>query len=160
MYGIFGRLVIIGNQKDMPWALGETRRLSADAPRFAVPGGNAQNCDCRYKHYNDRRTGAPRSRDRAGFPAATQARSAVAGSSVVVQRAFNSGMAARTGLHRSQQRQIRERGALPAEAAPEARSPHAPDLADDGRALNARDDLDGAAAAPTDGDVDFDLSAF
>jgi hypothetical protein len=49
-------------------AFGTTRWLSADAPRFPLPGCNALNCDCRYKHHSDRRAGDQRSRDRGGIP--------------------------------------------------------------------------------------------
>lgn len=43
-----------------------TRWLSAEAPRLPVPGCDA-NCDCRYKHYSDRRTAVQRKQDRDGW---------------------------------------------------------------------------------------------
>jgi hypothetical protein len=44
-----------------------TRWLSADAPRLPVPGCDAMNCDCRYRHFADRRTNVQRKQDRDGW---------------------------------------------------------------------------------------------
>ena len=49
-------------------ALGKTRWLSTDAPRFPMLGCDVLYCGCRYKHYDDRRTKAQRSSDRGGLP--------------------------------------------------------------------------------------------
>jgi hypothetical protein len=49
-------------------ALGKTRWLAADAPRFPMLGCDVLYCGCRYKHYNDRRTKAQRFSDREGLP--------------------------------------------------------------------------------------------
>ncbi len=38
------------------------RFLSSEAPRLPLPGCEANRCDCRYRHYADRR-GPPRRRD-------------------------------------------------------------------------------------------------
>ena len=47
-------------------ALGKTRWLAVDAPRFPIPGCKVPYCGCRYKHYTDRRTKAQRFSDREG----------------------------------------------------------------------------------------------
>jgi hypothetical protein len=44
-----------------------TRWLSAEAPRLPLAGCDALNCDCRYKHYADRRTDVQRKQDRDGW---------------------------------------------------------------------------------------------
>src|ERR1700674_1462405 len=49
-------------------ALGKTRWLAADAPRFPILGCDVLGCGCRYKHYNDRRAKTHRFSDREGLP--------------------------------------------------------------------------------------------
>ena len=44
-----------------------TRWLSAEAPRLPVPGCDSRHCDCRYRHYADRRTEVQRKQDRDGW---------------------------------------------------------------------------------------------
>jgi hypothetical protein len=44
------------------------RFLSADAPRLPLPQCDAARCDCKYRHYDDRR-GGPRRADEKGAPA-------------------------------------------------------------------------------------------
>jgi len=44
-----------------------TRWLSAEAPRLPVPGCDAKHCDCRYRHYADRRANVQRKQDRDGW---------------------------------------------------------------------------------------------
>lgn len=45
------------------------RYLSADAPRLPLSGCDAGHCDCKYRHFTDRRTAARRWEER-GAPAA------------------------------------------------------------------------------------------
>jgi hypothetical protein len=49
-------------------ALGTKRWLSAEAPRFPLPGCDNRLCDCRYRHYEDRRGKGRRAMDRNEFP--------------------------------------------------------------------------------------------
>jgi hypothetical protein len=49
-------------------AMSERRWLYADAPRLPLPGCDAARCDCRYKHYPDRRVNDRRRIDRTGLP--------------------------------------------------------------------------------------------
>jgi hypothetical protein len=44
------------------------RFLSADAPRLPLPQCDAARCNCKYRHYQDRR-GGPRRADEKGAPA-------------------------------------------------------------------------------------------
>ena len=44
-----------------------TRWLSSEAPRLPVPGCDAMYCDCRYRHFDDRRTNVQRKQDRDGW---------------------------------------------------------------------------------------------
>jgi hypothetical protein len=48
---------------DVVRALGKTRWLAADAPRFPLLGCDVTYCGCRYRHYSDRRTKAQRFSD-------------------------------------------------------------------------------------------------
>jgi hypothetical protein len=48
--------------------LTEARWLYAQAPRVPVPGCDAPRCDCRYKHFPDRRMVDRRRIDRTGLP--------------------------------------------------------------------------------------------
>ena len=41
-------------------ALGDTRFLADEAPGFPVPGCDRIECDCRYQHHEDRRSGQDR----------------------------------------------------------------------------------------------------
>ncbi len=49
-------------------AVSDTRFLTNDAPRLPVPGCNRATCECRYKHYADRREDARRLADSGVFP--------------------------------------------------------------------------------------------
>jgi hypothetical protein len=44
------------------------RFLSSQAPRFPLPECDAPRCECRYRHYEDRR-GGPRRAEESGAPA-------------------------------------------------------------------------------------------
>lgn len=44
-----------------------TRWLSSEAPRLPVPGCDAMYCDCRYRHFTDRRASVQRKEDRDGW---------------------------------------------------------------------------------------------
>jgi hypothetical protein len=44
-----------------------TRWLSAEAPRLPLPGCDEMHCDCRYRHFADRRTDVQRKQDRDGW---------------------------------------------------------------------------------------------
>ncbi len=44
-----------------------TRWLSAEAPRLPVPGCDEQQCECRYRHFADRRANVQRKQDRDGW---------------------------------------------------------------------------------------------
>jgi hypothetical protein len=44
-----------------------TRWLSAEAPRLPLPGCDSMHCDCRYRHFSDRRTDVQRKQDRDGW---------------------------------------------------------------------------------------------
>ena len=44
----------------------DTRYLSPEAPRLPLPDCNANCCDCRYTHFEDRRRGARRADERTG----------------------------------------------------------------------------------------------
>ena len=46
--------------------LGRRRWLSAEAPRFPLPGCTVAECGCRYKHHADRRSGPRRNTDQEG----------------------------------------------------------------------------------------------
>src|SRR5260370_21381468 len=61
-------VVIDSEACDAVRALGKTRWLAADAPRFPILGCDFPYCGCRYDHYNDRRTKAQRFSDRDGLP--------------------------------------------------------------------------------------------
>jgi len=60
-------VVVDSEACDAVRALGKTRWLAADAPRFPILGCDVPYCGCRYKHYNDRRTKAQRFSDRGGL---------------------------------------------------------------------------------------------
>jgi len=49
-------------------ALGTKRWLSSEAPRFPLPGCENRHCDCRYRHFEDRRVDERRAMDRYEFP--------------------------------------------------------------------------------------------
>jgi hypothetical protein len=46
----------------------ESRWLCAEAPRLPLTGCDAARCDCRYKHFPDRRVSERRRIDRTGLP--------------------------------------------------------------------------------------------
>jgi hypothetical protein len=47
---------------------GRVRWLSAEAPRLPLANCTAESCDCRYRHFQDRRSKARRKSDREHFP--------------------------------------------------------------------------------------------
>jgi len=49
-------------------AMSLKRWLCAEAPRLPLPECNAATCNCRYKHFADRRSTERRRIDRTGFP--------------------------------------------------------------------------------------------
>lgn len=53
---------------DMARAMQNTRWLSGQVPRLPLRGCDALRCDCRYKHFADRRTEDRRRVDRTGLP--------------------------------------------------------------------------------------------
>ena len=49
-------------------AFTKQRWLSADAPRLPLPACDAQQCECHYQHFDDRRSKPRRHADRNGLP--------------------------------------------------------------------------------------------